>query len=1131
MATPDNSTYGKLIDKLRELFELDKADLDFGIYRIIRQRQDEIEEFLRHQLKTTVNGLLNAAQGNQQAELQAELRKAEQSVRDLGMNPDQVPKVLELREKLKGQANPQNLEDDVYEHLYRFFSRYYEEGDFISLRRVSRKAKYAIPYNGEEVKLHWANADQYYIKSSENFRDYRFKLNDGRSVHFKLVDADTNRDNTKGEKRFFRLASEHALAENDNELLIHFHYTSTDDKKITDTDGKAKAPSQVVFNNLALAAILQDVEQVAPYFQAALTVLQPTKANPKRTVLEKHLSDYTAKNSFDYFIHKNLGEFLRQELDFYIKNEVVYLDDIDNSQRDLEAEKALTNLQETLQKIRAIRQVAGKVIDFLAQLEDFQKKLWLKKKFVVSCDYCFTLDRVPEALYAVIAGNAAQAAEWRKWNFIEADTVVDEALLRSQPFLMVDTRFYPAEFKFGLLKSIEDIDAQCDGLLLHADNYQGLQLIKTRFSNSVKSVYLDPPYNTDVSAIPYKNNYRHSSWASMMQDRLALVQELMTDSSACYVSIDKNERNSLEGAMNNVFGEENKIEELIWIQNTNDGRATTFSTNHEYIEVYSKNRTSAEQDYSLFREPKPGYDEVMQLVLDLNQLYLPPDEVQNRIRNLHKEHIDSYREQIESEGLEWDIEKRNDPWKGIYQYKFTEYRDSNGKFVNYEDAEKVRANIWVYRESDWTIMESDQKQSPTTKEPNHPNYRYYQPTHPITGKPCAMPSRGWKGTQFIDPEYPNRNSWQSLLADHRIAYGHSEEKVPQQKRFLHEVETNVGKSVIVDYSDGEKETSALFDRKGVFLAPKHTAFVSRFIRQSTKKDSIVLDIFGGSGSTPGAVINCNRTDAYKRKFIAMEANDYIYTTIIPRLQKTVFSSKWINGNPISQDGVSFTFKYMRLESYEDTLNNLELKRSGQQQTLLDQHPAVKEDYLLHYMLDIEAQGSLLKIDAFTQPFNYQLQIATDSAGETRPHHIDLVETFNYLLGLSVHTQHKQTLTLSCAPDEYGVWHYQKHPDSPLAITAEYTFLSINGTLPDGKSALVIWRVLNDFNDSISKTCHNIALDHFLLERLRINPREGELDVIYVNGDNTLPNIRSEEEHWKVRLIEEEFQRLMFAGVV
>ena len=123
--------------------------------------------------------------------------------------------------------------------------------------------------------------------------------------------------------------------------------------------------------------------------------------------LEAHLKRYTARNTFNYFIHKDLGTFLRRELDFYIKNEVMHLDDVEN--------ESAPRVEQYLSKIKVIRKIAGKIIDFLAQLEDFQKKLWLKKKFVVETQYCISLDRIPEEFYPEIAANRCAACqEWVK---------------------------------------------------------------------------------------------------------------------------------------------------------------------------------------------------------------------------------------------------------------------------------------------------------------------------------------------------------------------------------------------------------------------------------------------------------------------------------------------------------------------------------------------------------------------------------------------------------------------------------------------------------------------------------------------------------------------------------------------
>jgi len=159
-----NENFRKLKDLLTELFQLDAADLDFGIYRIMNQKRDEIVRFLEHDLLPQVRETLQASQSGDVAALQAELDRAIASARGLGVDPETTQKVKDLRAQM-AQADITGLENEVFSHLTNFFRRYYSEGDFISLRRY-KPGVYAIPYEGEEVKLHWANADQYYIKTS-----------------------------------------------------------------------------------------------------------------------------------------------------------------------------------------------------------------------------------------------------------------------------------------------------------------------------------------------------------------------------------------------------------------------------------------------------------------------------------------------------------------------------------------------------------------------------------------------------------------------------------------------------------------------------------------------------------------------------------------------------------------------------------------------------------------------------------------------------------------------------------------------------------------------------------------------------------------------------------------------------
>ena len=388
-----NQKYEKLKVLLTELFQLDQPDLDFGIYRIMHAKSAEVTQFLDKDLLPQAQAAFDKYKIDDKVEVEKELAKVIAGIDAAGMDPAQSPKVKELRSRLKSDAvDIGALESEVYDHLFSFFRRYYSEGDFLA-RRVYKPGIYAIPYEGEEVMLHWANKDQYYIKTSEYLRDYAFRLqpDDDKKpmrVHFRLADAaEGEHGNVKaaeGKDRVFILAAPgesgrdffaEENGEQGMELVIRFEYrpATLTDWSEDDRGGKSKPPVQKDMLALAARRVLAVTDtSLAPWIaELGNPHITASEGRADYNRLEAHLRRYTARNTFDYFIHKDLGSFLRRELDFYIKNEVMHLDDVEN-------ETAL-RVEQYLSKIKVIRKIAGKIIDFLAQIEDFQKKLWLKK--------------------------------------------------------------------------------------------------------------------------------------------------------------------------------------------------------------------------------------------------------------------------------------------------------------------------------------------------------------------------------------------------------------------------------------------------------------------------------------------------------------------------------------------------------------------------------------------------------------------------------------------------------------------------------------------------------------------------------------------------------------------------------
>jgi adenine-specific DNA-methyltransferase len=1030
-----NPNFKKLTDKLNELFMLDHEELDFGIYRIMNYRRREIQQFIQQDLLAQVKAELNLTGNVSRTQKQAELDKIIKQLVEADIEPDTSPKVQNLRKELTELGNPEAMENEVFSRLYDFFSRYYQDGDFISLRRY-KKDIYAVPYEGEEVKLHWANADQYYIKSSEYFKNYRFTLADGRKVVFTLREASTEQNNNKAigaTERRFRLADD-PLSITGDTLTIFFNYEPVD--------------KSVKRETLIEQATERLKERVPSAFQQVWEK-RPTANQKDRSLLEKHLNDYTARHAFDYFIHKDLGGFLNRELDFFIKNEVLLIDDI------AEQAQAVANMTRQFAKIVAIKKIARKIIAFLASLEDFQRSLWLKKKWVTQAHYCLSLDRVPKQLYAEIAANEKQIDEWcnlLKINEIAQNTEggilfqsepfsrpLSLAFLEQHPHLMLDTAHFSPDFKNRLLAELPQLDLQTEGLLLHADNFQALAFLQNRFREQVKCVYIDPPYNADATAILYKNEYRHSSWLSFIYDRVDLSRNLMSDEGLLCITIDDYEYHLLQELFLGIFGEENYLATAV-IRNNPSGRSTVngFSVNHEYGLFYANGK-----NYQLGRLP---HSQEQLARYDQNENGETPYEWENFRKS--------------SAGS-----NKIDRPKQFYPIYF----DANVNSLRVPNLE------WSNSTNSWIVNEN-------------PN------SNEITLLPINQNGIEKVWLWGIDRfrNFPNELKVVSTKSGYEV----------YKKKYLNEdgvlPRTWWDKAAYSARDNGSAAISNLFGDKSAFDFPKSAFAVEDTLKiLNLQNNDFALDYFAGSGTTGHAVLNLNREDGGKRQYILVEQGEYFDTVLLPRLKKVVYAKDWKNGSPVRRDtGMSHGIKYLRLESYEDTLNNLALSppTALQELALTDaNHTTFRESYYLRYLFGEGSRATLADTEGgLRQPFDLRLRLLRHN--EEVEQAVDVVETFNYLLGLVVESR-------------YTV--------NGFTVVVGTTLADASGRT---QSVLIVWR------NCLEKTADD--LNQFF-EKQGFNTRDREYNVIYVNGDHTLPNILDEATGAKVRLIESELRRLMF----
>ena len=1014
----DQTARDKFQTLLRELFQFDRADLDFGIYRIMNHKRAVVDDFIANKLPADIDAALNRGPLVSQIQAQERQETAARQVREnlgkyvinrQGELDTQFQDTPAGRAYLTAQADAASgrsraaLETEIYNGLYTFFRRYYQDGDFIAQRRYSGHAhSYAIPYNGQEVYLHWANRDQYYVKTAEHFFNYDWKVAGGVQVRFRLQIANVEQNNVKGDKRFFLPQADQLHWAADRRILtIPMEYRPLTPAETTRYGNRQQQ------ENILKAAItdLPAALSTHPEPLAALTAIAPGG----KTNLEYHLRRYAARNNADFFIHKDLAGFLNRELDFYLKSETLNLDHL------LAAgpEPAAADFQ----KSRLMRQIGRRIIAFLGQLEGFQKSLWEKRKFVTQTAYCLTLGCIDASFYPEIAANAAQWREWRNLGFVDESVSPAPAWLRDNPTLPLDTRHFDDDFTDHLLSSFDDLDAKTDGILIHGDNWQALRLLEETYQGRVDCIYIDPPYNSKATEILYKNEYKHSSWLSLLENRITAATPLMKDSAVLTIAIDENEQERLGFLINWLFP--NHLKTCVSVVHNPGGiQGDNFSYNNEFAYfVYPPSRRaigmqqrSDRPDVRPLRDVSTG----QHLRTDAANCFYPIYIQGSQVVGFG----DVCPDDFHPESTNVDLGDGR-----IAVYPIDALGNERKWVFSRQSVEKIEGELaveWNKSRKIWDII----------RRKTVFNYK----------------------TIWDDRRY-NANSYGSkLLAD--------------------------------------------ILGRGQFSFPKSLYTVMDSVQLATDKNSdtaIVLDYFAGSGTTGHAVINLNREDGARRRFILVEQGEYFDTVLLRRIKKATYAPEWAAGKPKRRATAEEAerspriVKYLRLESYEDALDSIEFDDHAGKLALEQLGP----EYLLKYMLSWEAKSSATNLNtvALDRPFDYQLQVR--ERGEIVRREVDLPETFNWLLGLRVQTRR--------------VYHrngrrYQVHQGETRSAP--------------GQNTAVIWRATAGWDEA------DYAADRDFIAGL---PEVVAAAAVYLNGDSALNRA-------DCRAIEPVFKARMFAGV-
>lgn len=445
-----------------------------------------------------------------------------------------------------------DFREELFDKLYDFFQHYFSESGSIYFRNTAQHHNiYEKVYTDDrDVMLFWKTHMLYYVKTDRLFNSMEIEV-DGEKFLFDVSSMELKRSNEKRE--------------------LAYTFKSVKEGKINLTVGYSERGRKTKVDEIVKA------------------VKDKGMALDEDT-LTKAFAVFQKQSEVDYFINKNAKAFLQEQFDLWMYQYVFKGESEFNENR--------------LKQLQAMKAIATKIIDFIAQFEDELMKVWNKPKFVLNSNYIITLDKIISAKTSKVSetsevwkkiakhkGMKSQIAEWQELGMVDKkfklDLVLEKDLL-GEPlhlqyqFLPLDTKYFK-DLEFDILALFDDLDAALDGWLIHSENYQALNTLMPKFIDKVKCIHIDPPYNTDTSGFLYNNNYKHSSWLTMMENRIGVSRMLLDNDGSFLTHVDENEYDHLYTLLRNQGFEYQGT--VIWDKKNPMMGGAGIAVQHEYGNV------------------------------------------------------------------------------------------------------------------------------------------------------------------------------------------------------------------------------------------------------------------------------------------------------------------------------------------------------------------------------------------------------------------------------------------------------------------------------------------------------------------------------------------------------------------
>lgn len=696
--------------------------------------------------------------------------------------------------------------EELFDKLYTFFSRYFSEnGSLYFCHTPPHQSVYEKVYtDDQDVMLFWKTHMLYYVKTDRLFHNMDVEV-DGRRFAFDVSTLEHKRAN---EKR--ALIYDYRERRQDGALVFAVAYTEKGRKTKVD-----------------------DIRRALKHEGVEVT----------EETLERAFRLFERQSEVDYFINKDAGAFLREQFDLWMYQYV------------FAGQGQWTEAR--IRQLQVLKEIALKIISFIAQFEDELVRIWNKPKFVLHSHYVITLDRIAARDMALLdrvlahPGMGAQTQEWRDLGMV-TDAFAPEMVWRQDEtgrrlheryqHLPLDTKHTPG-LELEIIGLFDHLDQTLDGWLIHSENYQALITLSDKLKGRVRTIYIDPPYNASTSEIPYVNRMKHATWLTMMSNRLVASLPIAAPESVYVIAVDDIEQKLLGSVLEQGALSNRSVVCVTVVHNRRGQQGNNFSTVHEYAYFclpddkgkYIADRGLEEIDHRNLRD---SGSESMRT--DARNCFYPIFVKEGRIVGFGEvldsdKHPASANECIEGMVAVWPI-------------------DTDG-----------RERKWRYSRAGVEGIQQDLQAIETA----HGVQVYYNKRH------------GTARTVWDDPEFDASEYGTKVL---QALFGNQVVEEFSYPKSLHLVEECI-RAVLVSNSD----------------------------------DELVCDFFGGSGTTAHAVMNLNRQGNIHRRYIVVEMAGYFNSVILPRVKKAAYSDAWVAGVAGSGQSLGHFCKYYDLEQYEDTL--------------------------------------------------------------------------------------------------------------------------------------------------------------------------------------------------------------------